>query len=118
MYCTNCGQLNPDNSARCSACGMGMMAGTPVPPPPRGVSPPNHLVWAILATLFCCLPGGIVAIVYAAQVESKFNAGDLAGAQSASDNARLWSWVSFGVGLAALVGWIGLTLLAAVADHA
>jgi hypothetical protein len=27
---------------------------------------PNHLVWAILATLFCCLPLGIVSIVYAA----------------------------------------------------
>ena len=24
---------------------------------------PNHLVWAILSTLFCCLPFGIVSIV-------------------------------------------------------
>ena len=95
---------------------MGMMPGVPVPPPPPGAAPPNHLVWAILATLLCCLPGGIVAIVYAAQVDSKFAAGDIAGARAASDNARLWSWVSFGVGLAVLVGWFGLGFVGALAE--
>lgn len=49
---------------------------------------PNHLVWAILATLFCCLPGGIVSIVYAAQVNGKIAAGDLAGARDSSDRRR------------------------------
>ena len=29
---------------------------------------PNYLVWAILATIFCCIPFGIVAIVYSSQV--------------------------------------------------
>lgn len=60
--------------------------------PPR---PANHLVWAILATLFCCLPGGIVAIVYAAQVDAKHEAGDYAGARESADIARLWCWISF-----------------------
>ena len=32
---------------------------------------PNNMVWAILTTLFCCLPFGIVSIVYAAQVDGK-----------------------------------------------
>ena len=32
---------------------------------------PNNLVWAILTTLFCCLPAGIVSIVYAAQVNGR-----------------------------------------------
>ena len=45
---------------------------------------PNHLVWAILSTLFCCLPLGIVSIVFAAQVNGKLAAGDVAGA------LRLW----------------------------
>src|SRR5207237_6484686 len=31
---------------------------------------PSYLVQSILATLFCCMPFGIVAIVYAAQVSS------------------------------------------------
>lgn len=52
---------------------------------------PNHLVWAILTTLFCCLPLGIVSIVYAAQVDGKRAAGDLAGAWEASRKAKLWA---------------------------
>ena len=38
---------------------------------------PNHLVWAIAVTIFCCLPAGMVAIVYAAQVNGMLDAGDL-----------------------------------------
>jgi len=60
---------------------------------------PNYLVQSILVTLCCCLPGGIVAIVYAAQVNSKLGAGDIAGAQDASGKAKMWCWISFGVGL-------------------
>ena len=43
-----------------------------VPGQPMGAPPPNNLVWAILSTLFCCLPLGIVSIVYAAQVNGKY----------------------------------------------
>ena len=114
MYCGNCGQNNPDYSTSCSACGMGLAAGMGMPSPPRGTPPPNHLVWAILTTLFCCLPGGIVAIVYAAQVDSKFAAGDLAGAHQSSDNAKLWSMISAGVALAGLLGYLGLIMIAAM----
>ena len=61
---------------------------------------PNHLAWAIvstiLATCFCCPVGllGIVAIVYATQVNSKLNAGDIEGARRASENAKIWCWVA------------------------
>jgi hypothetical protein len=61
---------------------------------------PNYLAQAILCTLFCCLPAGVVAIVFAAQVNGKLTAGDYAGAEAASAQARTWCWVSFGVGLA------------------
>ncbi len=60
---------------------------------------PNYLVQAILCTLFCCLPFGIVSIVFAAQVSGKAAAGDYAGAQAASNSARTWCWVSFWCGL-------------------
>jgi hypothetical protein len=64
---------------------------------------PNYLVFAILTTVLCCLPAGIPAIVYAAQVNGKLQAGDIAGAQLASKNAKMWCWVAFGAGLAVLV---------------
>jgi len=55
---------------------------------------PNHLVWAILTTIFCCLPFGIVAIVFAAQVNSLFQAGNYDKAVEYSKKARTWSLVS------------------------
>jgi len=42
-------------------------------------------VQAILCTLFCCLPFGIVAIVFAAQVDGKLAAGDYNGAVYSSN---------------------------------
>lgn len=55
---------------------------------------PNHLVWAILTTLFCCLPLGIVSIVHAARVDDRRATGDLAGARESSDKARFWALMS------------------------
>ncbi|KAF1712620.1 hypothetical protein CSC70_03725 [Pseudoxanthomonas kalamensis DSM 18571] len=65
------------------------MSATPPNAPTAYV--PNNLVWAILATLFCCLPLGIVSIVYAAQVNGKLAAGDVAGAQESSNKAKQWA---------------------------
>lgn len=72
-----------------------------LPPPPGGYQEyvPNHLVWAILSTLFCCLPLGIVSIVYASQVDGKRAAGDIAGAREASGKAKFWAMLSAGLAL-------------------
>lgn len=64
---------------------------------------PNYLVPAILSAIFCCVPAGIVAIVYAAQVNSKKQMGDLAGAADASSKAQTWCYVAFGLGLITVV---------------
>ena len=66
------------------------------PGPQRDV--PNHLVKAILATGFCCLPLGIVAIVFAAQVNGKLDIGDYAGATIASEQANMYGNISIGLG--------------------
>jgi hypothetical protein len=81
---------------------------------PTGRSVPNYLVQAILVTIFCCLPFGIVAIVFAAQVNGKLAAGDYAGAGETSRKAKLWCWVSFGVGLAGIVLWLIVVVLGGV----
>ena len=56
--------------------------------PPK---PDNYLVWAILTTLFCCLPLGIVSIVYASKVDSLYSSRDYLGAKAASDKAKNWA---------------------------
>ncbi|HEY5803666.1 MAG TPA: CD225/dispanin family protein [Lysobacter sp.] len=84
----------------------------PQSPPPQELPPrsyPNYLLWAILITIaslfFCCIIGtipGIVAIVFAAQVNRKRNAGDDIGAGNASRNAKTWCWITTGLVIAGL----------------
>lgn len=62
--------------------------------------PPSYLVWAILSTFCCCQVFGIIAIIYAAKVQPKFNSGDYEGAVKYSERAALWIILSFVCGLA------------------
>lgn len=114
MYCHKCGKENPDNAYRCAHCGEALQ---PAGGPPPAPYVPTNLVWAILTTLLCCLPTGIVAIVYAAQVSPKAAAGDLAGAQEAARSAALWSWISFGIGLTLALAYMALVFLGVAAEH-
>ena len=65
---------------------------------PLGSAPSNHLVWAILCTIFCCLPLGIVSIVYASKVNSQWAIGDYAGAESSAGKAKTWALVGTIIG--------------------
>jgi hypothetical protein len=82
----------------------GQAAAAPPPPTSARVPPapktdvPTYLPHAIIVTLCCCLPLGIPAIVYAAQVSSRLAAGDVAGAKTASDKARMWFWIALAAG--------------------
>lgn len=67
---------------------------------------PNYLVWSILATLFCCLPFGIVAIVFSAKVDGLAAAGMIDQAEEASANAKKWCWIAAISGVAIMVLWI------------
>lgn len=75
---------------------------------PVGAPPPNYLAGSILATLFCCLPAGIVAIVKSGQVNTLWQNGDYAGAQAASTAAKQWIWISVAVGIVALLLYFGV----------
>lgn len=77
----------------------------PPPPPASGsmpgtaasaseAKPDNYLIWSILTTVLCCLPFGVVAIVYSAKVDSLWNTGDRAGAYDAAKNAKLFNIIS------------------------
>lgn len=76
----------------------------------------NHLVMSIIATLVCCVPLGAVGIIYASQVNSKLAMGDYAGAQKASKNALIWSWVAIGSGLVGGVLYGILAFIGAIAE--
>ncbi len=77
------------------------------PPPSSGApaSVPNYLVPAIIS-LFCCLPLGVVGVIFAAQVNGKVAAGDTAGALDAAKKAKLFSFIAIGLGLLGIVGYV------------
>jgi len=89
------------------------------PPPPSGTHDkvPNYLILAIISAL-CCFPLGIVSIIFAAQVNGKVAAGDIAGATDSSNKAKKFSYIAIGLGIALWVcyfifgaGIVGLSIL-------
>jgi uncharacterized membrane protein YvbJ len=108
MFCPKCGAQNQDNVPFCATCGAQIGAGPVQPQQPMGTvqmgaqpaqQVQNYLVFAILTTIFCCLPFGIAAIVFASQVNTKLANGDINGAIESSNKAKMWCWLSFGLGL-------------------
>lgn len=79
------------------------------PPPssstPAGGSVPNYLIPAIIS-LFCCLPLGVVGVIFAAQVNGKVAAGDMSGALDASKKAKMFSFIAIGLGLAGIICYV------------
>lgn len=77
------------------------------PPPSSGApaSVPNYLIPAIIS-LFCCLPLGVVGVIFAAQVNGKVAAGDTAGALDAAKKAKMFSFIAIGLGLAGILCYV------------
>ena len=73
--------------------------------------PKNWLVESILVTLFGCLPFGIVGIINAANVNSKYDAGDVDGAIRASAEAGKWTKIGFWVGVGVVVLYMVLVFV-------
>jgi hypothetical protein len=72
--------------------------------PNYGPPPDNNLVWAILSTVMCCLPLGIVAIVKSNQVQTLWFQGRHAEARKAADDAKKWAmWSAITVGILVLL---------------
>jgi len=121
MYCPKCGGLNADSAHVCTQCGENFQQANannsspnPNPAVPNQVTAPkpeSYLIWSILATLLCCPILGIVSIVFAAQVDSRYYAGDIAGANDASNKAKTWAIVAAGLG--AIGGILYMILFAA-----
>ena len=58
-----------------------------------------YLVLSIISTVCCCLPFGIVGIVFSVKINSAMNAGNYEEAAQNAKMAKIWTIVSFVVGL-------------------
>lgn len=63
----------------------------------RGLDkPPSYLISSIFVTVLCCLPFGIIAIIYGLAVQTRWRSGDERGAIHASDMAEKWMYGGIG----------------------
>lgn len=87
-----------------------------MPPPPPTQEPPvdnlpplkpNNWLWqSIVATIFCCLPFGIVGIVYAAKVDSLYFNGKYEESERFARKAKTWTLTAVVLGLVYLIIWM------------
>lgn len=69
-----------------------------------GEKPPkNWLVESILVTLLCCLPFGVVGIIFSTKVDTLWNTGQREEAIKASQDAAKWVKIGFFVGIGAYI---------------
>lgn len=80
----------------------------------KQVKPDNFLVWAILSTVICCLPLGIVAIVYANKVDSLWYAERYEEAEEALKKAKMWTYISAGMGVVGVILSMFIMLIIAI----
>lgn len=122
MYCKNCGAEIPDGSRFCTNCGCSLSEGGAAGQNTSGSAagttgserPSTYLALSIIVTLLCCLPFGIVGIVYASKTDSFYSAGHVDEARQYSRKAKNWCIAGLVIGL---VWWIvyAVLLMAGVA---
>ena len=77
--------------------------------------PKTWMVESILVTIFCCLPFGIVGIIYAAKMSSLYASSKIEEAEAASKNAGKWTKIGFIVGLIVIVVYTIINISAVTA---
>ena len=100
MFCSKCGKELVDNDQFCTECGQSTNQQNFNEQynnqsysccNDKFIRPENYLIWAILVTLFCCLPFGIISIIKSCDVNTKYDKGQYLEAEAASRSARNWA---------------------------
>lgn len=77
-----------------------------------------YLILSIISTLCCCLPFGVVGIVFSAKINSAMLVGNLEEAQNNAKMARIWIIVSFAIGILTWLIYMVLIVTGAVSGSA
>lgn len=75
---------------------------------PSMQKPENFLIGSILTTVLCCLPLGIIAIIFSVKVDGLWSNGDYEGAVRAAKKAKFWCILSAGLAVAGFI--VGMLL--------
>lgn len=114
INCRECNAPISSEAPSCPHCGAPALKQSqePAPAPSCGpcrtpeLPPKTWLLESILATIFCCLPLGVVGIIYASKIESAWYAGNRELALSSARSAKSWTIAAFWVGLGSCLLYI------------
>lgn len=70
-----------------------------------------YLVVSIISTICCCIPLGIVAIVFSAKINSAATSGNIEEAKKAAKTAKIWIIVAVAAGLIVNIGFLAITAM-------
>lgn len=85
-------------------------------PPAGGENIPTYLWQSIVCLVLCCLPLAIPALIFSTKVKPAIELGNLDEAREASKKAKMWCWIAFGVGLVVQVLYLGVVVVAGIAE--
>lgn len=112
--CPDCGYQVSSEAASCPNCGKPLNKPDATHDSYNEPPPKTWLVESILATLFCCLPFGVIGIIYAAKVETDWYAGRKEMALNDSRMAKTWTMAAFFSAIAGVVLYILYIVFAAL----
>ena len=90
MFCYKCGKENEDNSNYCYSCGTKLN---------NYVEVANHLLGAVIVTVFCFSLTGIIAIIFSLLVDKYNKLQDEITAGKFAKLSLIFIWISFGIGI-------------------
>ena len=76
-----------------------------------------YLVVSIISTLCCCIPFGIVAIVFSATINSAVTSGNMEEAKKATKTAKIWIIVAVIAGLIANIAFLVITAMSGAGSY-
>jgi uncharacterized metal-binding protein len=120
VTCQFCGAENPDGTRFCISCGKDITLAkvTPEITPPQGVFDhpfvETHLVKALMTAIFCFMPVGVVAVVYAVLAEDKKSSGNFEAARRNAQQANKWANIALIIGIILITGLVIIGIMSAV----
>ena len=122
MFCKQCGAQVPDGASFCTQCGYPQGDQQPnlttAAPPVDLIANPqslnDYLVQNVLSTFCCCLPAGVVGIVFSINAGSARDRGDWTAAQKNARYAKYCFWAALLLGFLTWIMLIIGTVLPAI----
>lgn len=101
MKCRICGEEIPNGAGACPVCGEAVDHG-------KEINGTLYLVFSVLATLLCCLPFGIIGIVFSSRINSQQKNGDYEGARISAKMAGIFLALSLLLGVIVVCAAVGV----------